>query len=92
MTARPLSLFDCESIVRRLWPFLDGTLAESDRATIVEHLVGCGNCRSHFDFAQAFLDAVHELRPEETADEQLRSRVLAALKEDGFSGDPISRI
>ena len=85
MTALPLSVSDCESIVRRLWPFLDSTLPESDRAIIVEHLAGCGNCRSHFDFAQAFLEAVHELRPAEAGDEQLRARVLSALIADGFS-------
>jgi mycothiol system anti-sigma-R factor len=85
VTSRPLSGFDCESIVRRLWPFLDGKLPETDRAIIVQHLAECTACRSHFDFAQAFLQAVHALRPAEAANDTLRARVLAALVADGYS-------
>jgi anti-sigma factor (TIGR02949 family) len=85
MTSRPLSLNDCDSIVRRLWPFLDGKLPESDRAIIVAHLADCVHCRSHFDFARAFLEAVHTVRPSEAADDRLRARVLAALLEQGFT-------
>jgi anti-sigma factor (TIGR02949 family) len=85
MTSRPLTLNDCESIVRRLWPFLDGKLPESDRAIIVAHLADCTNCRSHFDFARAFLEAVHKVQPAEAANDRLRARVLAALVEDGYS-------
>ena len=85
MSSRPLSVSDCDSIVRRLWPFLDGKLPESDRSIIVEHLAGCTECRSHFDFANAFLEAVHGLRPSENADDALRARVVAALMKDGYS-------
>ena len=85
MMSRPLSLNDCESIVRRLWPFLDGKLSESDRGIIVAHLASCANCRSHFDFARAFLEAVHKVQPAQAADDGLRARVLAALVEEGYS-------
>jgi anti-sigma factor RsiW len=79
-----LDAFDCESIARRLWPFLDSTLPDGDRAIIVEHLAGCTECRSHYDFARALLGAVHELQPA-VANEALRARVLAAVIEDGYS-------
>jgi anti-sigma factor (TIGR02949 family) len=85
VTSRPLSAFDCESIVRRLWPFLDGKLPETDRAIIVDHLARCTECRSHYDFARAFLEAVHGLAPAGAASERLRARVLAALVEDGYT-------
>jgi predicted anti-sigma-YlaC factor YlaD len=85
MTSRPLSLNDCESIVRRLWPFLDGKLAEIDRGIIVAHLADCVNCRSHFDFARAFLEAVHKVRPPAAASDRLQARVLAALLEHGYT-------
>ena len=87
MTAVPLSLTDCHSIVRRLWPYLDGKLPDSDRAIIAEHLRGCTNCSSHFDFARAFLEAVQHLRPSEEDTDALRDKVVAALAADGF-GDP----
>lgn len=77
---------DCDEIVARLWPYLDGALPESERAGIVAHLESCTACRSHFDFAQAFLEAVALARPATaTADQQLRSRVLAALASEGFA-------
>ena len=77
---------DCDEIVARLWPHLDGALPESERAAIVAHLESCTACRSHFDFAQAFLDAVARARPARaTADHALRARVLAALAGEGFA-------
>lgn len=77
---------DCDQIVARLWPHLDGALPESHRARIVEHLRSCTACRSHFDFAQAFLDAVASARPADaTPDERLRGRVIAALVGEGFT-------
>jgi anti-sigma factor (TIGR02949 family) len=55
--------FDCDEVVRRLWPHLDGALPESERARVVAHLEECDGCRSHHDFAQAFLDAVRRAAP-----------------------------
>jgi anti-sigma factor (TIGR02949 family) len=76
---------DCDEIVARLWPYLDGALPESERAGIVAHLESCTACRSHIDFAQAFLDAVALARPATaTPDHRLRARVLAALAGEGF--------
>lgn len=74
---------ECESIVRRLWPFLDGKLLDSERDKVTRHLEQCGDCLSHFDFAKAFLDAVHAARPEIEDDAALRTRVLAALADQG---------
>jgi anti-sigma factor RsiW len=79
-----LSIDDCDSIVRRLWPYLDGKLPDSDMAIIAEHLRGCTACSSHFDFAQAFLHAVHELRPSEVQTDALRDKVVAALAREGY--------
>jgi anti-sigma factor (TIGR02949 family) len=75
LTAAP----DCEEIVARLWPHLDGALPESERARVVAHLERCTGCRSHFDFAQAFLDAVH--RSSEPVDDfaAIRDRVSRAI-------------
>lgn len=77
---------ECEAVVRRLWPFLDGVLPESDRERIVAHLERCDNCTSHFDFARSFLEAVREARPADTEYAQLRTRVLGALAAEGFAG------
>ena len=76
---------ECEAIVRRLWPYVDDKLPDSDRERVTRHLEQCADCLSHFDFARAFLDAVHAARPAEKDDEALRARVLAVLSDQGLS-------
>ena len=77
--------FDCDEVVARLWPHLDGALPDWERDRVARHLADCAACKSHFDFAQAFLAAVHAARPEAAADEALRHRVLQALASEGFA-------
>jgi len=61
---------DCEQVVRRLWPFLDGALPDTDRVRV----------------ASAFLDAVRDARPLEPEFSALRGRVVDALAAEGFPG------
>ena len=75
---------ECEAVVRQLWPYLDGVMGEDQRERIVSHLEACANCASHFEFAQAFLDAVAAARPLMQPDQALRTRVIAALMAEGF--------
>ncbi len=79
-----LNRSECEAVVRQLWPFLDGAVSEAQRERIVAHLESCINCSSHFDFAQAFLEAVALARPHLPADDALRQRVIGALSAEGF--------
>ena len=76
---------ECEAIVRRLWPYLDDVLAEADKERVTRHLQECEDCLSHFDYAHAFLDAVHAARPIVEADDALRERVLTALTDNGLA-------
>src|SRR3954469_16501664 len=75
---------ECEAIVRRLWPYLDDKLPDTDKERVTRHLEECGDCASHFDYARAFLDAVHAARPAVEADDALRVRVLTALSDHGL--------
>ena len=75
---------DCEYVVMRLWPYLDGVVSEEDRELIVQHLEVCRDCHSHYDFANTFLDAVAAARPHLLISSDLRSRVLGALTAEGF--------
>lgn len=77
---------ECEAVVRRLWPHLDGMLPESERDRVTRHLENCADCRSHFDFARAFLDAVSAAYSAPEVSPALRARVMAALAGEGFSG------
>jgi anti-sigma factor (TIGR02949 family) len=75
---------ECEFVVMRLWPYLDSALSDDERERIVHHLEVCGDCHSHFDFADAFLDAVAAARPHLRISNDLRSRVMGALTAEGF--------
>ena len=75
----------CHEIVAKLWPYLDGALPEAERERVVQHLESCTACMSHFDFAEAFIEAVHQARRSPTQDDALRTRVLAALASEGFA-------
>jgi anti-sigma factor (TIGR02949 family) len=75
---------ECEHVVSQLWPYLDGAVSETERERVVHHLELCANCHSHFDFANAFLDAVAAARPHLGLNEALRMRVVTALTAEGF--------
>jgi anti-sigma factor RsiW len=79
---------NCEAIVRRMWPHLDGALSEADRAAITRHLEGCGACSSHFTFAQSFLEAVHEAKPDPADFDRVLGKVVRALAAEGFVKTP----
>lgn len=80
--ARPIL---CDEVVERLWPYLDGALADAERGRVAAHLAECMECTSHFDYAQAFLDAVHQVSgAPPPARSTLRERVLEALRKEGF--------
>jgi anti-sigma factor (TIGR02949 family) len=81
-----VSRTECEHVVARLWPYLDGALSETERERVVHHLEVCRDCHSHYDFANAFLDAVAAARPHLQVSGDLRTRVLGALSSEGFAG------
>lgn len=75
----------CREIVRQLWPYLDGALPEEWQARVAHHLEECDNCRSHYDFERAFLDAVRDSGAIAGDFAALRKRVVQALASEGMS-------
>ena len=75
----------CREIVGQLWPFLDGVLPDEWQARVIAHLETCENCRSHFDFERAFLEAVRASDVSDGDFELLRARVVATLTTEGMS-------
>jgi mycothiol system anti-sigma-R factor len=75
----------CREIVRQLWPYLDGALPDEWQARVVHHLEECANCRSHYDFERAFLEAVRGSGVVDGDFEPLRVRVLSALAAEGMN-------
>ncbi len=69
-------VLDCEQTVRLLWDYLDRQLSALDVQAVDQHLRACRtNCASHFAFERAFLEVVHQARPQCVASDVLRTRV-----------------
>ena len=77
----------CRDIVRQLWPYLDGALPDELQDEVTQHLADCANCRSHFDFERAFLEAVRRTGSLPQDVEPLRARVISALVAEGMSAE-----
>jgi anti-sigma factor (TIGR02949 family) len=45
-------MISCSEAVRQLWEYLDGTVEESDRQAIEEHLSLCRRCCGELEFAR----------------------------------------
>ena len=45
-------MISCHEAIRQLWEYLDGTVDESDRALVEEHLSRCRRCCGELEFAQ----------------------------------------
>jgi anti-sigma factor RsiW len=75
--------YDCETIVRRLWDYVDGRLPNAQREEVEAHLAACALCPPHFAFAQRLRDSIGAAAPV-TSDEdeaRLRARVRRALED-----------
>ncbi|MGH3134415.1 MAG: anti-sigma factor family protein [Gaiellaceae bacterium] len=73
-------MITCAEAVSQLWEYLDGSVAEEDRAAIEEHLSFCRRCCGEVEFAdelRGFLarEAAEEIPPE------VRTRLIATLDE-----------
>ena len=69
----------CETVVRQLWQYLDGSVPPDKRELVEAHLEVCVRCASHYEFARSFLVAVAASPPMPGRDDTLRSRVVGAL-------------
>lgn len=76
---------DCESAVRKLWDYLDGELDERRMNEVRYHLETCQACLPHADFGQRFLAALRDARTRRLMPPAVRSQVMSALSQAGFS-------
>jgi anti-sigma factor (TIGR02949 family) len=81
-----VTVVNCQDVVRKLWDFLDEELDEERMAAVRAHIARCNSCYPHVDFERAFLDALAECRQTGGCPEEVRRRVVEALRQEGYSG------
>ncbi len=86
--AAALDIIDCTTAVQRMWDFLDGELDGARMREVEAHLTACRRCPSHFAFAQSLLESIAASRAVFEQPEELKLRVVAALRAEGFAGRP----
>ena len=76
---------DCGAAMRQLFDFLDDELTPERMTEVRAHLARCSSCYPNYNFEKLFLEAVAATRCRSEAPEALRSRIVTALREAGFS-------
>jgi predicted anti-sigma-YlaC factor YlaD len=62
---------DCIQLVELVTDYLEGALAETDRANFEKHLALCGSCRIYLEQMRLTLRALGRIEPERVSAEAL---------------------
>ena len=67
-------MISCAEAVKQLWEYLDGTVEETDRALLEEHMSRCRRCCGELEFARELRRVLAK-----SADMDLRADALRRL-------------
>src|ERR1700730_13143024 len=81
-------VMQCEAVRPRLEAYLDGELAEAERALLRDHLAGCGDCGPAAAALERLRDGIRQSAPIYRAPENLRSQIRFALRREAGAGAP----
>jgi anti-sigma factor (TIGR02949 family) len=85
MTMPSLHQLSCAEVSLAVWTYLDGEITAERAAHIRAHLATCDHCRDMYTFEGAFLRTVSRLLDESDDVSALRSRIVDALRRDGYA-------
>ncbi len=77
---------DCNDTLRELYNFLDAELSDTARRSTSEHLDGCPDCLSAFDFHAELKQVIQAKCHEDEMPADLLSRIELCFQTD-FDGD-----
>jgi anti-sigma factor (TIGR02949 family) len=80
----------CDEIVNAIDPFVDGELEPTVAGYFAAHVAGCPECAERLSAVRALSRAVHEELPALAAPDDLRARVVAAIREPAIR-EPATR-
>jgi mycothiol system anti-sigma-R factor len=78
----------CEEVRPRLDAYLDGELAEAERAVLRDHLAGCADCGPEAVALEHLREGIRRSAPKYRAPEDLRSRIRFALRREARASAP----
>ena len=81
-----LDMITCQEALERLYEYLDGELVPTETGQVEAHFRMCQRCYPHLQFERSFLQAVRGCDGGGAPDE-LKSRVLEALRSEGLDVD-----
>src|SRR5499427_9375229 len=78
----------CEEARPRLDAYLDGELAETERALLRSHLESCPDCGPEIAALERLRDGIRQAAPDYRAPAELRSRIRFALRREARASAP----
>jgi anti-sigma factor RsiW len=84
MTPEPCSLLPCRELVELVTDYLEGMLAEPDRARFEGHIGACGHCAAYVEQMRMTLTVVGRIDPG-GLDPRVETELLEAFR--GWKGD-----
>jgi len=78
----------CEEVRPRLDAYLDGELAETERALLRSHMEGCPDCGPEIAALERLREGIRSAAPDYRAPAELRSRIRFALRREAAAGTP----
>ena len=71
---------ECEEVRPRLDAYLDGEIAEAERALLYQHLAGCTKCGSEAAALERLRNGIRQAAPIYRAPEALRRQLRSTLR------------
>jgi anti-sigma factor (TIGR02949 family) len=78
----------CDEVRPRLDAYLDGELAETERAPLLDHLQGCPDCGPEAAALERLRDGIRRSAPVYQAPDALRSQIRFALRREASASAP----
>jgi mycothiol system anti-sigma-R factor len=70
---------DCSEVLKRLYEYLDGELANHDLGKVKQHLHECGPCLTEYDVDQMLKRLVRRSCGGDCAPDDLRARIMVQI-------------
>jgi anti-sigma factor (TIGR02949 family) len=87
MTMPSLHELSCAEVSLAVWTYLDGEMTPQRASRIRAHLETCDHCRDMYTFEGVFLQTVSRLLDESADVSALRSRIVEALRREGYEDE-----